>query len=71
VLYTLAPDPNPADGYWPDISQFRVRRLYPRPLPASGWHIFTPQEWAEHLVSLRVWQARKVDAEYDRSVAIG
>lgn len=59
VLYTPADAPNPADPDWPDISRFRIRRLWPK--PESGWRILTPLEWAESLLRLRAWAANAID----------
>lgn len=58
VLYTPSEDPNPADKQWPDIRSFRVRRILPR--PETEWITYTPREWAQNLLRLRDWQARKV-----------
>jgi hypothetical protein len=59
LLYRLAATPNPADPEHLDIDQFRVRRLWPR--PETLWQTLTPQEWAEKLLELRDWSARKID----------
>lgn len=63
VLYTLANTPNPADTAWNDIARFRVRRLYPQ--TETSWRIMSPAEWAENLLRLRAWQAKRLDAELD------
>lgn len=59
VLYTLAPHQNPADGEWRDIASFRVKRLYPKPM--DKFESCTPQEWAERLLRMREWKAKKLD----------
>lgn len=60
VLYSPSNDLNPADDKWPDILQFRVKRLWPK--FEKEWRIFTPQEWAENLLRLRIWQAKRLDS---------
>lgn len=59
LLYTLAAEPNPADTAWPDISSFRVRRIWPE--PETAWEIISPAEWARRLVQLRGWCTKKLD----------
>lgn len=59
VLYRLSESPNPADSQWRDIECFRVMRLHPN--PESTWRIVTPNEWAETLLKMRKWQAKKID----------
>lgn len=59
VLYTLADCPNPADPEWCDILRFRVKRLHPH--PEMHWRTATPAEWAQALVSMRNWSAKRVD----------
>jgi len=61
VLYTPSIEKNPADKNWPDISKFRVKRLYPK--WENDWRVLTPQEWSENLLRLREWQAKRVDIE--------
>lgn len=61
VLYQCALEPNPADVDAPDIEGFRVKRVWPT--PESEWRQLDPAEWAEALVRIRTWQARKVDQE--------
>ncbi len=51
VLYTVSDKRNPAAPQHRDISFFRVRRVCPD--PETKWMYFTPQMWAEQLVSLR------------------
>jgi hypothetical protein len=60
ALYTPANDPNPANPNWPDIDQFRIRRLYP--FPEHGWRTLTPDQWAQALVQIRGWQLRRFEA---------
>jgi len=59
LLYKLAQQPNPADPKWPDIESFRVKRIWPE--PETPWRIFTPEEWAYHLLELRSYCARSID----------
>jgi hypothetical protein len=59
VLYTPAQTANPADPTQRDIEQFRVKRLHPN--TEAGWKIYTPQEFAEKLVSARLQSARLLD----------
>jgi hypothetical protein len=59
LLYQKANRPNPAAKDFSDISSFRVRRLWPD--PQTPWRTLTPCEWAEKLVELRKWGARKID----------
>lgn len=61
ALYTHARDPNPANANWPDIEQFRVRRVWPR--PEKQWRILTPDEWAKALVQIRGWQLGRFQAQ--------
>lgn len=62
VLYTLAQENNPVDSQWKDIEMFRVMRLYPQ--PERNWRIMTPKAWAENLMSMRKYQADKLDKEF-------
>jgi hypothetical protein len=59
VLYSLSDSLNPADVTWKDIESFRVKRLYPN--PSSVWETLSPQQWAEKLLSMRAWKAKKLD----------
>ena len=61
LLYTPSGKCNPYDSQWPDIISFRAKRLHPK--TENGWRCFTPKEWAENLIKLRTWQAKKVDCE--------
>lgn len=63
VLYTIANSLNPADPQWPDISAFRVRRIWPE--PQTVWRNFTPAEWAEMLCRIRTWSARSIDEHWE------
>lgn len=59
VLYTQSNTKNPAGSEWPDIEKFRVKRLTPD--PEANWRILTPHQWAEALVSIRAFSAKKLD----------
>lgn len=59
LLYTCVEVPNPADREWPDISSFRVRRIWPE--PETAWEVISPAEWARRLVQLREWCTKKLD----------
>lgn len=61
VLYSQADRPNPADPLWPDISSFRVKRLWPK--PESTWRTVDPGEWAGALLQIRAWVSRRIDRE--------
>jgi len=61
LLYSLSGQPNPADAKWRDIRQFRVRRMWPN--PEKSWRVLTPQEWANALVKIRAWSARRLDID--------
>jgi len=67
VLYKLSENSNPADEKWNDISQFRVKRLYPK--PENQWRTVSPQEWAELLLKMRKWKAQQID-EYQYEYVI-
>lgn len=62
VLYKLSNANNPADINWRDIVSFRVKRLNPQ--EEKSWRVISPQQWAETLLSMRKYQAGKVDREY-------
>jgi hypothetical protein len=62
LLYTLSDQMNPADEEWNDIKSFRVMRIWP--YPETLWRCYSPQEWAENLVKLRVWAGRKLDSQF-------
>lgn len=59
VLYTLSDKLNPADRKWKDISEFRARRLFPR--PETDWRVFSPNEWAHVLLTIRERGAEYID----------
>lgn len=61
VLYTPSNEPNPADCEWPDIDSFRIKRLTPN--ADADWRILTPHQWAEALVSIRAFSAKKLDEQ--------
>ena len=61
ALYTPASEPNPAGPDWPDIEQFRIKRLWPA--PEASWRTLTPAEWARALVQIRGWQLRRIEAQ--------
>ena len=63
VLYSLSKEKNPADAEWFDIESFRVKRLWPK--PENDWKIYSPQQWAENLLTLREWSSRKLDREFE------
>ena len=64
LLYTLSEEDNPYDPKWKDIKSFRGMRLHPK--RESDWRIFTPKEWAQLLIRLREWQAKKIDKELSK-----
>jgi len=59
LLYMPADYPNTADPKWPDIKQFRVKRIWPEPV--TDWKIFTPEEWAKFLLEIRENSAELLD----------
>lgn len=59
VLYLPADTPNPANEDWPDIKRFRVKRLWPD--SDREWTTFTPDEWAQKIIEIRAWSARRLD----------
>src|SRR4051812_13504576 len=40
ALYTHADRPNPSNANWPDISQFRIKRIWPH--PEASWRTLSP-----------------------------
>jgi hypothetical protein len=60
LLYRPSEAANPADPRQPDIAQFRIRRLHPR--PDKEWRTLTPGEWARALLRIRSWAARQLDS---------
>lgn len=61
VLYQRSTQPNPADPRMADVSGFRIKRLYPR--AEMAWRTVPPDEWANALLRIRSWSARKLDIE--------
>lgn len=61
VLYSRAQSTNPADQRWRDIRGFRVRRLWPR--AELGWRDLKPAEFAQALIRIRAWSAKRLDLE--------
>lgn len=62
LLYKLSPHPLACDPQWRDIESFRVKRLWPK--PQAEWEKYTPEEWANGLVKLREWSARRLDGVF-------
>lgn len=60
VLYRHAREANPADARCFDIDQFRVRRLWPQ--PEWRWQTLTPYAWAQGLLDIRAYAARRMNA---------
>lgn len=60
LLYTRANDVNPADTRWPDITEFRFRRIFPEP-KNQAWETMSPAAWAEKLMRIRRWSAKRLD----------
>ena len=58
-LYRVAECRNPADARWPDIAEFRVRRLYPAPDPT--WRKISPRDWATALLAMRAYSCWRLD----------
>lgn len=61
ALYTHAERPNPSNHNWPDIEQFRIKRIWPR--PEESWRTLSPNEWAQALVRIRGWQLRRFEVQ--------
>ena len=61
LLYRCSAAPNPADTSCPDISQFRIKRLWPK--PEHAWRNLSPNDWANALLRIREWAARHLDIE--------
>lgn len=61
ALYTTSAHANPANPQWPDINQFRVKRLWPS--PEEGWRVLTPQQWADALLQIRGWQLKRFEVK--------
>lgn len=61
VLYSRATTPIPADPLWPDMSSFRVKRLWPK--PEHSWRTIKPAEWAGALLKIRAWASQRIDKQ--------
>jgi hypothetical protein len=61
ALYAHSQYANPAATNLPDISTFRVKRLWPQ--PEYPWRIHTPKEWADRLLAMREYGADRIDQE--------
>ena len=64
LLYKLSETANPADSRCPDIDMFRVRRLWPE--PETDWKILSPLQWADTLLQVRAWSAKRLDRNFTR-----
>lgn len=62
LLYTLSEEANPADEKHKDIRCFRVRRIWPE--PETPWELLSPKQWADRLVLLREWSAKRLDKSF-------
>jgi len=60
VLYKPASVPNPSDPRVPDIASFRVKRIHPK--PEAEWRTLPPAAFAEGLLDIRAWSARRLTA---------
>lgn len=60
VLYERSADFNPADPRARDVASFRIKRLWPR--ADTSWRSVQPGEWANALLRIRAWAARRLDA---------
>jgi hypothetical protein len=61
VLYERAVEHNPAEPRCRDLAGFRVRRLWPR--AELAWRRVAPDEWANALLQIRAWSAKRLDME--------
>ena len=61
VLYQRAAELNPADPRWQDVRGFRIKRLWPR--AELRWRNVAPDDWANALLQIRAWSARRLDVE--------
>jgi hypothetical protein len=61
VLYSYADHPNPSNPNWPDLEQFRIQRVWPK--PEDSWRTLTPKEWASALLKIRGWQLRRFEVQ--------
>lgn len=69
VLYQRAAHGNPADPRWADVARFRIRRLWPR--TELRWRTVAPHEWAQALLQIRAWSARRLDVEAANDAVYG
>lgn len=60
-LYSRSALNNPAEECVADVSNFRVKRLWPA--PERDWRNLSPEEWAGALLRIRAWQSRRLDKE--------
>lgn len=60
VLYTTGDEPNPGRKQVKDITQVRVRRLWPDPMAMGKFIKLTPSQWAESLLRMREQGAAEV-----------
>jgi hypothetical protein len=56
VLYRKGRFSNPICPEYNDMDRFRVKRIWPE--PETEWITLTPNQWVDHLVSLRTWVER-------------
>jgi hypothetical protein len=59
VLYARSEEDNPAGTRCRDLAGFRMRRLCPR--AELAWRNAPPNEWAQALLQIRAWAARRLD----------
>ena len=72
VLYTIGNSPNPADRRWNDISEFRLRQIWPIPSePWRAWRVMSPAQYATFLTKLRKRSAEFIDEEINRLRIVG
>lgn len=61
LLYRSGKSANPADPLWRDITGFRIKRVWPR--EERSWRTLDPGEWAQALLQIRAWAARRLDVQ--------
>lgn len=61
LLYRCGESANPADPLWRDITSFRIKRVWPR--EERSWRTIEPGEWAQALLQIRAWAARRLDVQ--------
>ena len=61
VLYRRSTEQNPADPRSLDLAGFRIKRLWPR--AETSWREVPPEQWANALLRIRAWAARRLDVE--------